>query len=263
MLKRNFVLIGAPDDHGVAIVGGRVGAKEGPAAIRKELEKLGVKTYQDAGDITIQSTQEETYLLLREKIRKLHQSRSFPIVIGGGHDLSFGSLSGFLDAYPGGGIVNIDPHLDCRPIAEEGKIPSGSPYRLLLERTSLKGKQLMEFGYQMHCNTQENLGYLKERGVQLIPWPASLEQSLRPFAESVASLAVSFDIDSIQSEFAPGVSAPAKVGHSAEEALALVQAIKRFPNLKHFEIMEMNPRFDPDGRTAKLAAQLLSEFLVD
>lgn len=263
MLKRNFVLVGAPDDQGVAIVGGRVGAKEGPAAIRKELKKLGKGSWQDAGDISIEAAQDKTYQALRKKIKGLHQEGSFPILLGGGHDLSFGSLSGFLDVYPEGGIVNIDPHLDCRPIAEEGKYASGSPYRLLLERTSLQGKQLMEFGYQMHCNTSENFNYLKERGVQLISWPASLEEALRPFAESVSALAVSFDIDSIQSEFAPGVSAPAKVGYSDEEALALIQTIKQFPNLKHFELMEMNPHFDPDGRTAKLAAKLLQELLVD
>lgn len=271
---RNFVLIGAPDDRGVAIVGGRVGAAKGPEAIRcawyENLPSLKNRAVSvaDAGNIPLANTQRETYEVLRKKIRGFHQEKSFPVLLGGGHDLSFGSLAGFLDAYPEGGIVNIDPHLDARPIGEEGKISSGSAYRLLLEKTSLQGNRLMEFGYQMSCNQPANLEYLKNKGVSLAEWPGDqnwgtiFEKSIRPFAQSVPALAVSFDMDSIQSEFAPGVSAPAKIGYTADEALALIAALKKFPNLKHFEIMETNPKYDPDGRTAKLAAHLLQELLI-
>lgn len=271
-MDRNFILIGAPDDRGVAIVGGRVGAKEGPQAIRRELAKMfsGAKGKlpQDAGDIFVANTQEQTYQNLRKEICKLHRQKCFPILLGGGHDLSFGSLSGFLDAHPEGGIINIDPHLDARPILEAGKISSGSAYRLLLEKAGLQGKRLMEFGYQMRCNQQANFDYLKNKEVQLVPWPAKgfstemAEKFLSPFAESLPALAVSFDMDCIQSEFAPGVSAPAKIGYTAEEALALIRAIKKFPNLKQFEVMETNPTYDPDGRTAKLAARLIQELLI-
>lgn len=260
MLKRNFVLVGAPDDRGVAIVGGRVGAKEGPSAIRRELKNLKVECC-DEGNIEIEATQDKTYQKLREKFFSLHRKNFFPILLGGGHDLSFGSLAGFLDAYPDGGIVNIDPHLDCRPIAEEGNYSSGSAYRLLLEKEKLQGERLMEFGYQMECNTEKNFAYLKEKGVNLVPWPASIEKSLRPFAQSVSALAVSFDLDSIQKEFAPGVSAPAKIGYTPDEVLEMIRTIKKFSNLKHFEIMELNPRFDPDHRTAKLAAKLIKTLL--
>lgn len=251
------MIVGAPDDSGVAIVGGRPGAKDGPAAIRRELGKKS--GYKDAGDIEIQNSQEKTYQILREKIRILHEEKNFPIILGGGHDLSFGSLSGFLDVYPHGGIINIDPHLDARPILKEGEYSSGSAYRLLLEKRQLEGKRLMEFGYQPHCNGSEPLQFLQRKGVQLVAWPADFEKKLLPFAESLPALAISFDMDCIHSDFAPGVSAPAKIGYTADEALALIRAIKTLPNLQHFEIMETNPKFDMDGKTAKLAAQLVCE----
>lgn len=270
--KRNFVLIGAPDDRGVAIVGGRVGALAGPAAIRRELAATlsgdARKLLKDAGDISIADTQGQTYRNLRMEICKLHRQKCFPILLGGGHDLSFGSLSGFLEAHPDGGVVNIDPHLDARPVPEEGKVSSGSAYRLLLEKAGLQGKRLMEFGTQMHCNQPANLEYLKNKGVQLVEWPADqnwetiFEKFLRPFAQSVPALAVSFDMDSVQSEFAPGVSAPAKIGYTADESVALIRLLKKFPNLKQFEVMETNPAHDSDGRTSKLAARLISEILV-
>ncbi|MDZ4224969.1 MAG: arginase family protein [bacterium] len=259
------VLIGAPDDRGVAVVGGRVGAKEGPAAIRRELGKK--IPCNDAGDISIAPTQEKTYQNLREKISALHRKKTFPILLGGGHDLSFGSLSGFLDVFPEGGIINIDPHLDARPISEDGKISSGSAYRLLLEKKALKGKQLMEWGYRMECNQPANFNYLKEKGVQLVPWPddydpiEAAKKNLPPFARSFPALAVSFDMDSIQKDFAPGVSAPAQIGYTAEQAVALVQLLRQFPNLKQFEIMEVNPRFDIEDRTVQLAARLIGELL--
>lgn len=271
-IKRNYVLIGAPDDRGVAIVGGRIGAAKGPAAIRRELREIFSseknRPFVDAGDISMETTQEKTYEVLRKEIRSLHEKKMFPILLGGGHDLSFGSLSGFLDVYPGGGIVNIDPHLDARPILEEGKFSSGSAYRLLLEKTSLKGDRLMEFGCQRICNQPANWEYLKSKGVQLVERPADqnwetiFEKFLRPFAQSLTALAVSFDMDSIHQDFAPGVSAPAKIGYTAEEAPALIRLLKKLPNLKHFEVMETNPAYDPDHRTSKLAARLISEILV-
>lgn len=257
---RHIVIVGAPDDRGVAIVGGRVGASGGPAAIRRTLLEQGGGSFTDEGNIPVLETQGKTYQALHQKVRGLHGEGKFPVLLGGGHDLSFGSLSGFLDVYPGGGIVNIDPHLDARPVLEEGKYSSGSAYRLLLERGLLEGRQLMEFGFQMQSNQPANFEYLKSKGVQLVPWPADIE-ALKLFAQSVPALAVSFDMDSIREDFAPGVSAPAKTGYTAEEALALIHAVKQFTNLKQFEIMETNPRFDPDGRTVKLAATLLAELM--
>lgn len=267
---KKYALIGAPDDRGVAINNGRPGAAGGPDAIREALRKrvetsqkkfTGV-SFKDMGNIDVNSSQEETYRLLSEKTAALHKKGFTVIVLGGGHDLSLGSLDGFHKVFPSGGVVNVDPHLDVRERTPNGDYSSGTPFRNLLETSQLPGKQLMEFGYTS-VNAEEHVRYAKEKGVFLVPSPGDFEKNLKPFALEFEKLAVSFDLDSINGSDAPGVSALNKNGYSAEEALRLVREIKGLGNVCHFELMEMNPQVDHGSQTATLAARLLLAFLVD
>ncbi|MDO8526229.1 MAG: formimidoylglutamase [Deltaproteobacteria bacterium] len=274
-----FALIGVPDDRGVAIGGGRTGAKHGPDAIRKELFKmtLGLKgelekiKLWDFGNLKLEKTQEAIYKKLNDLVLSLLEKNVFPIILGGGHDLSFGSLGGFLKKYPRGGIINIDPHLDCRPPEAKGKYSSGTAFHNLIEKSKLPGKNLLEFGYQPHCNAKKHFEYLKKSGVKFVPFASSLSLRgpkgalgipvFKKFFNKTA-LAISFDMDSVQALDAPGVSALAPIGYTAREALVIVQTLAHQKNMKMFEIMEVNPRFDPDHRTAKLAARLIFEILL-
>jgi formiminoglutamase len=80
-------------------------------------------------------------------------------------------------------------------------------------------------------------------------------------AERIASLyeatpptMVSFDIDAVDQAWAPGVSAPATGGMTAELWLAAAFAAGKSLHAKSFELVELNPNYDRDGQTARLAA---------
>ena len=45
------------------------------------------------------------------------------------------------------GVINIDAHFDVRP-KKEGKVHSGSPFRMLLENSNFQGKNFVEFATQ-------------------------------------------------------------------------------------------------------------------
>lgn len=256
--KRRFCLIGLPDDRGVGINKGRVGAAGGPAAIRKALSALPhhLSQVNDAGDVPISGSQLETYRRIAETVYRIHERGDFPILLGGGHDLSFGSLGGFLKKYPKGGIVNIDPHLDVREPIGPDTFSSGTPFRNLMEKTGFPGAHLMEFGFTQ-INSEEHLRYAKEKNVRLVPFPGSFEKDLQVFAEGFSDMAVSFDLDSINESAAPGVSARNKKGYDAKEVLKLIRQIKSLGNLRHFELMEMNPSVDENGKTSDFAVQML------
>ena len=70
----------------------------------------------------------------------------------------------------------------------------------------------------------------------------------------------SIDIDAVQQAFAPGCSAPAPVGLTPDEITNLAFLAGASPTIKLFDLMEVCPRFDSDGRTARLAASILSYF---
>ena len=75
------------------------------------------------------------------------------------------------------------------------------------------------------------------------------------------NLFVSFDLDVLDAAHAPGVSALNPAGWNVREAEAWVRACGADPRVRCFDLMELNPAHDPDGRTARVAAHLFLSFL--
>ena len=110
-------------DKGIERIGGRIGASRGPARIRKSFYRLanGCRhpinelTLLDLGDVVPQMDLETSHEQLGDIITFWIKKGILPIVLGGSHDLSFGSVSGLVQAIPGQekiGLINIDSHLD-------------------------------------------------------------------------------------------------------------------------------------------------------
>ena len=73
---------------------------------------------------------------------------------------------------------------------------------------------------------------------------------------------ISFDLDLIDPTVAPGVSIPAKDGITLEETHKLVNEIVKYTNvIKSADLVEYNPRFDEDNKTANLAKEILSKWI--
>ncbi|HET6370999.1 MAG TPA: arginase family protein, partial [Nitrospiria bacterium] len=73
--------------------------------------------------------------------------------------------------------------------------------------------------------------------------------------------AVSSDLDAVAQAYAPGVSAPSPEGLTPEEAAQAALLAGEEPKVRYFDIMELNPIFDHDNRTARLAVAILHAFL--
>ena len=87
---------------------------------------------------------------------------------------------------------------------------------------------------------------------------------LQEFLHPVDYIYLTICLDVCSASLAPGVSAPAGVGISNDVLINLVRCIRRISAERAIPIIladvaEMNPRYDPDGRTARLAARLVWE----
>jgi len=80
---------------------------------------------------------------------------------------------------------------------------------------------------------------------------------LNTFLKKVDSIYVTIDLDGFSSAYAPGVSAPSPMGFTPDIALECLHAIIKSGKLISLDIAEMNPKYDIDNQTAKLAAALL------
>lgn len=271
----DIVVIGVPDDRGVVINRGRAGAAAGPAAFRDALYRLTLGPQHelarlaiwDAGDIRPGVTNAETHDDLAAVVEAVCRRGALPIVIGGGHDNTYGGITGAAAVGPIG-VINIDAHLDLRPNEPDGQIGSGTPFRRLLDAHHLTGEQLIEFGFHAHAASAAHLDYAQQQRVRLWSWEDRGPEPARLFAQFLQTLraacgriAVSLDLDAIVAASAPGVSAPAAFGFSTNDALAVCQLAGADRAVQYVDVMELNPTYDLDGRTARLAAVLIWSLL--
>lgn len=279
--EADVVLIGVPFDEGVTLGGGRPGAAGGPTALRKAILRCGT-TFEaergidfdhlrlaDAGDLEVAADDvAATHERLAEVVTVILDAGAVPISIGGGHDNTFGSVKALMKKYPSVAGINVDAHLDLREVVD-GRISSGTPFRRILEELHLSGESLVEFGLHGNVNSRAHMQYAEKHGVKCWTRGQLREQisatiffkELQELSTHANTLFISIDLDAFAGAYAPGVSAPGMEGLTPEEGRQLAFAAGRHPGVRLFELMELNPLFDIDERTSRLAVLLLCAFL--
>ncbi len=147
------------------------------------------------------------------------------------------------------------------------QMTSGTPYRMLIEKELLNPVRFHEFGIQPSSNGEFYLKDANEMGVHIHYLDQIQEKGTRESFRQIIStldespLFLGLDMDSVQAADAPGVSASSPIGFSAREMIHIVKEAKKHGNFPLMEITEVNPAFDIDQRTVKLAASLVYEYL--
>jgi formiminoglutamase len=88
---------------------------------------------------------------------------------------------------------------------------------------------------------------------------ATLEQILAE--RTCPAIFWGIDLDVVRAADSPGVSAPNPTGLTAEEIVQVAGIAGRDPRTRVFEISELNPSYDLDLRSSRLAAILIWTFL--
>lgn len=269
------VILGFPQDEGVRRNGGRVGAAEAPDEIRRwlyrmvafdacrsvDLAALGVV---DLGNVVVSPDLEAGQFALGDIIRDLLRLRAVPIVLGGGHETAFGVFLGHTLAGRDVGIINLDAHLDVRPtLAGQGH--SGSPFRQAMDhQTPLPGPRYVCLGAQPSSVSREHLDYVRSRGGH-VAWhdevAGRLSEEFVRQAAAMPSVQLSIDADVVCSADVPGVSAPNPTGLAGVEVSRCAREAGAMPRVASLELVEINPRFDLDGQSARWAALVVWHFL--
>jgi len=263
-------ILGCPQDEGVRRNGGRPGAAQGPAEIRRALYKMTTRGLEalgvhDAGDVAPLATLEATHAALELAVGKLLADGKRVVVLGGGNDISYPDCTAL--ARHAGDVLafNVDAHFDVRPDQPRN---SGTPYRQLLDEGLLKGPRFFELGSQPFCSAAAHAKYLKDKRATVVPLEALRAKGAarvvrRALREAQGAKAVfwGFDLDVVNAAEAPGVSAPNALGLSGAELCELAALAGAEDRTRIVEFSEMNPAFDLDGRTARLAAAAIWHYL--
>lgn len=275
--QKAFALLGFACDAGVRRNQGRVGASEGPKALRQALAGLpfpwqNIVCY-DVGDIYCNDELlEKSQNALAEAVYLLHQQNVIPILLGGGHEMAWGHYCGIVKSYPGEkvGIVNLDAHFDLRDPLESEKSTSGSSFMQMAMHCQ---SHHLPFDYtclgiQPSANTAALFQRAKDLNVSFLTAQDMEGQgmaiALKMLDKVIArhdKIYVSLCLDCIAAAHAPAVSAPQPLGLTPGQIVIFLEHLAASRKIIGFDIAEFAPVYDIDGHTARLAASMIYHFL--
>jgi len=266
-------LLGFCSDEGVRRNKGRTGAAAAPAALRAALGPLAFhldRPVADAGDVVVSgSGLEAGQERAGRAVTEMLDAGQLTVVLGGGHETAYASYSGVAAsaAVQGGrrlGVLNLDAHFDLR----DGPVPSsGTPFLQMARAEAAAGREFRYavVGISEPNNTRTLFSTAQELGVRyLLDEDCGAEQVqefVAGFLADIDVLYLTIDLDVLPAAVAPGVSAPAAYGVPLPVISAVCRQVAQSGKLLHFDVAELNPDFDVDGRTAKVAARLIDTLL--
>lgn len=284
---------------------GRRGVDMGPSAIRvagvrEALQAMGFEVREfgtvhapepeekDPGESRTRYLREiaDVSIRTRDLVRQALGEGCLPLVLGGDHSLSMGTVAAVSAHYRERasrpvGVLWVDAHTDMNT---PQTTPSGNIHGMSLAVLTGCGgpSELLELAGAVpavppHCacvlgardvDAGERLNVL-ETGLQVITMSevdergmaASVDRALDDVTRGTAGVHLSFDLDAIDPMVAPGVGTPVPGGFSFREAHLICEKVARTGALVSLEIVELNPVLDLENRTARLAVGLIASAL--
>lgn len=214
-----------------------------------------------------------------DRVESILSQQKRPLVIGGDHSLSIGTISGFKKYHQNSDIalVWVDAHLDSHtPETSPSQNLHGMPLAVLMGHgqkdlcdlygigTKLKPENLFIIGARSYEQGEFDLlkklnvrVYFKEevdtRGFEncFTEIQSTLSQKALPFAVSV-------DLDVMDPSYGSGFGSPEAGGISPNELYSIIEKLSLETLCKMVEIVEYNPTLDDKGKTKNVIINLIS-----
>jgi arginase len=296
---RDVALVSVSIDLGA----GRRGVDMGPSALRiagitSAVTMLGHRV-RELGTVTAGSLETvecgETTLRFLDEIERVALGTAdlvegalaagcLPLVLGGDHSLSIGSVSAVARHVrrQGGsvGLIWVDAHADMN---SADTTPSGNVHGMVLavlmghgherlvgiagEAPAVRPRNVTIVGARDLDPGERDL--VAELGVRVFTMSdidergagACMAEALTRARDGTAGFHLSFDLDALDPHEAPGVGTPVPGGLTYREAHLVCEMAARSGGLVSLDIVELNPVLDDRSRTAKIAVGLVESAL--
>ncbi|MBK7929147.1 MAG: arginase [Bryobacterales bacterium] len=295
MRHSQIAVIGAPLDLGAGRRGVDMGPSAIRVAhLDDRLAALGYEVH-DLGNVEVD--QAESRPIGRENARYLHEITAtcrrlaksvetalakgqFPLVLGGDHSVAAGTVAGVAKHFRRSkeriGLIWIDAHADMNtpdtspsgnvhgmPLAscigtgpdELVKLSGFSP-KVRPENVALVGIRDVDQLEKPHIKASGVRAFtmreIDERGLLHV-----MNEAIRIASDGTAGFHLSFDMDGVDPDEAPGVGTPVRGGITYREAHLALELVCDSRRMLSLEVVEVNPVLDVANRTAELAVELM------
>jgi arginase len=299
MAKPRVTLIGVPLDLGAGRRGVDMGPSAlrvadvdaKIAALGYEVDDWGdlpvkIRETQGPGDPRLKYLKEilEVCCRLRDSVGEAVAEGSLPVVLGGDHSVAMGTIAGLARHFNGRreklGLIWFDAHADANTpeTSPSGNI-HGMPLAAVLghgaeslvnlagflpmveaSRAALVGIRDVDPAERATVKSS-GIGAFTMRDVDERGMRSVMEEAIKRATTGTAGVHVSFDVDGIDPDFAPGVGTPSPGGLSYREAHLAMEMLADTGKVVSAELVEVNPILDQRNATAALAVELLCSLL--
>lgn len=290
--SKKIDIIGVPTDFGA----NTRGTNMGPAALRiaglkERLEFLNLSV-TDLGDIQIPtreslSAKEKTNQFLpvvtalcqqlKAKVSSSKLTQAIPLIIGGDHSLSIGSIAGIHTTLQNQelGVLWIDTHADFNTeTSSPTKNIHGMPLSVvlghgypeltaLMEQHFIKPENTVIIGLRSIDGKEKDLlkasgvSYFTMRDIDELGVSTVMQQAINILTKNTIGIHVSLDLDVIDPIYVPGVSTPVSGGLNLRETHLILELLAESQKIISMDVVELNPYTDQAAQSAAIAVDLI------
>lgn len=256
----DLALIGVPEDRRAV---NNEGCSLGPDAIRKYLYQLYPGRFKpriiDLGNLKRGNTIRDTYFALSGTVGELLGAGIVPVILGGSQDLTYANYQAYQNIGQIINIVSVDNMFDLGK--SEGELHSQSWLSNIILNQPNYLFNFANIGYQTYFTDQDALKLMDN--LFFDTYRLGIVRDDLGEVESIVRNAdvLSFDISSVRYSDAPGNRNATPNGFYGEEACQIIRYAGLSDKLSSVGFYEYNPKFDHDGQTAHLIAQMIWYFM--
>jgi arginase len=294
MRQSDIAIIGAPMDLGAGRRGVDMGPSAiRYAGINERITALGYRV-EDCGNVQVvqpEATPEgspnarylpqitRTCQALADRVESAMESGKVPLVLGGDHSIAIGTVSGvshyFERQKKNIGLLWIDAHADMNtPETSPSGNVHGMPLACLIGVGPKELTHLFDYAPKVRpqnvvivgLRSVDDMERLNVRGTGITVYTMRdiderglrnvMQEAIETACNGTEGFHLSFDMDSVDPDEAPGVGTPVRGGITYREAHLAMEMVCDSNRMLSFEYVEVNPVFDEANRTAALAVEL-------
>jgi len=255
-----FALLGVPFDEKSCFLRG---AAAGPQAIRlastgkalnpfteRGIDLESETTMVDLGDVDTSGDVDKTFARIEEAVIGILEKKAVPVILGGDHSITFPIIKAFSRFFPELDLLHFDAHPDLYPELYGDRLSHACPFARIMEAGLVR--RLVQVGIRAATSEQREMA--SKFGVTMIEMK-DLETPLQ--LEFSHPLYISFDLDSLDPAFAPGVAHHEPGGLSTRQVIDIIHSLRA--EIVGLDVVELNPARDPSGITAAAAVKIIKE----
>lgn len=255
-------LVGVPYSVGCrAETSTAIDQQNGPLAIRAGIRSLTANfdiphSFEDLGDIKAKNTVDDVLKGVEEQVFEVATKGDIPLVLGGAHTITMGTLRALSRVHSEFSIIYIDAHPDLMP---HSTINYGSAMFYAFKEEIVQPDKVAFLGVRQiekpeyRLLREHNIFHIHAHEVEGIGIATVVKEIKDRFP---APYFISLDLDAIDPTFAPGVTSPYPAGLTPREVTYLIEELCR-QGVVGVEIMELSPINDRNDDTAMIAASIV------